>query len=202
MNKLMKSAAGLMLACAAFTFSSCDDDSDIIGLNDAAKYGFIKVTVEGTRPDGEEYTLTRTYKFASSTGPEYSSTVNTGQDGDIYRNFDVVRYAGAINESNEGDGNYTYLQIYTQEGDEIFTNANFRLNTPVTTDDKEYFYIYEYIEVDNEDVTNYQYNEETGKLSYKFKKELTADQSNSGYPLTITVNANVTVFERIDGQGF
>ena len=202
MNKLMKSAAGLMLACAAFTFSSCDDDSDIIGLNDATKYGFIKVTVEGTRPDGEAYTLNRTFKFASSTGPEYSSTVDTGQDGDIYRSFDVVRYAGAINESNEGDGNYANLQIYTQEGDEIFTNANFQLNTPVTTDDKEYFYIYENVNVDNEDVTSYQYNEETGKLSYKFAKELSAEESNSGFPVTITVNVNVTVFERINSIGF
>lgn len=191
-----------MLACAAFTFSSCDDDSDIIGLNDATKYGFIKVTVEGTRPDGEAYTLNRTFKFASSTGPEYSSTVDTGQDGDIYRSFDVVRYAGAINESTEGDGNYAYMEMYSQEGADITTSADFELNTPVTTDGKEYFYIYENFDVNNEDVTSYKYNEETGKLSYKFVKELSDEQSNSGFPVTITVNVNVTVFERINGSGF
>jgi hypothetical protein len=202
MNRLMKSAAGLMLACAAFTFSSCEDDSNIIGLNDATKYGFIKVTWEGTRPDGEPYSVTRNFRFTSSTGPEYSSTVDTGLDGDIYRDFDVIRFAGAINESGEGENNYVYLEINTQEGDEIFTSADFQLNAPVTTDDKKFFYIYENIEVENEDVTSYKYNEETGKLSYKFTKELTADETNSGYPLTVTVNANVTVFERINSVGF
>jgi hypothetical protein len=197
MNKLTKSAAGLMLALSALTFTSCDDDSDIIGLNDAAKYGSIKVKIEGTRPDGEDYTLERTFKFASATGPEYSSSVYTSEDGDIYRDFQIVRYFGAINESGEGGSNNVYLEVDSQEGEEITSSGYFGIETPVITKDKQYFYVYEYFSINEEDVTSYSYNAETGKLTFKFTKELTADESYSDFPVTITGTATVTVFERI-----
>lgn len=198
MNKLIKSAAALMLACAAFSFTSCDDESDVIGLNDLTKYGFIKVTIDGTRPDGEEFSLTRNFKFASSTGPEYSSTVSTGMDGDIYRDFEVIRYGGAINEENEGASNYAYVELDTQEGTDVFTNGYFSIYTPITTDDKKFFYVNENFNVDDEERTNYSYNEDTGKFTYKFSKAL--EGSSTGYPMTITVSVNATVFERIEGN--
>lgn len=196
----MRSAASIMLAMSTLAFLSCDDNSDIIGLNDLTKYGFIKVTVEGTRPDGEEYEVTRNFKFASSTGPEYSSTVNTGQDGDTYRTFTVVRYGGAINESGDGEANYSELYFYTQEdGDDVVsTTGDLDLEFPVTTDDKQFFYVNEYINIENEDVTSYKYNAETGKFTCKFTKELTGQETNSGYPLKITVTVNATVFEYLD----
>jgi hypothetical protein len=194
----MRSTASVVLAMSTLAFLSCDDDSDIIGLNDATKYGYIKVTVEGTRPDGEEFEVTRNFKFASATGPEYSSTVSTSEDGDLYRSFYVVRYAGAINESGDGEQNQAILDFTAQEdqgtGELNGTFGDFEIEFPVTTEDKEFFYVNEYIEMNVEDVTSYKYNEETGKLSLKYSTEY---EGNSG-PVKVTINVNVTVFEYIN----
>jgi hypothetical protein len=203
MNKLIKSAAALLLI--SFAFSSCDEESDVIGLNDATKYGFIKLTLEGFRPDGEAYEVTKNFKFASSTGPYNSSSVNTYVDGDTYRDFDVARFIGPINESLDGEENSVDLNLYVNEGDSEedepdFVESGFGIETAVTTSDKKFFYVSEYIGIDSEDVTSYKYNPETGKLSFKFTKTLTAQENNSGFPLTVTVNVNATVFEELYNQ--
>ncbi len=201
MNKLIKTAAALLLV--SFAFSSCEDDSNAIGLNDATKYGFIKVTLEGFRPDGEAYEVTKNFRFASSTGPYGSSSVDTDEnEGFTYRYFNVERFMGAINESGEGEENFVQFYGYVNEGNDPldepdFTESSLYIESAVTTSDKQYFYINEYINIATEDVTNYQYNEETGKLSFKFTKTLTANESDSGFPLTVTVNVNATVFENM-----
>lgn len=199
MNKLIKSAAALLLI--SFAFSSCEDDSNVIGLNDATKYGFIKVTLEGFRPDGEAYEVTKNFRFASSTGPYGSSSVETDEnEGYVYRYFNVERFMGAINESGDGEDNSVEFYGYVDEGNDPadepdFTESSLYIESAVTTSDKQFFYVSEYINIDTEDVTSYKYNEETGKLSFKFTKTLTANETNSGFPLTITVNVNATVFE-------
>lgn len=199
MNRIVKTVTALLLI--SFAFSSCDEDSDLIGLNDATKYGFIKVTLEGFRPDGEAYEVTKNFKFASSTGPYGSSSVETDEnEGNIYRYFNVERFMGAINESTEGEENSVEFYGYVNEGqseedEPDFTESSLYIESAVTTSDKQFFYVSEYLNIDTEDVTSYKYNEETGKLSLKFTKTLTANETNSGFPLTVTVNINATVFE-------
>lgn len=205
MNRLIKSTAGILLALSPLAFLSCDDESNIIGLNDLTKYGSIKVTLEGTRPDGEAYEFTRNFRFTSSTGPEYSSSVNTGYDGDTYRNFEIIRYAGAINESWDGERNQVWLQFTAQEEEDtqelVETYGDFEMEFPVTTSDKQFFYVNEDIDLEVENVSNYKYNENTGKLSFKYVQELTGQQTNSGFPLKVTIEINVTVFEYMDFEG-
>src|SRR5690606_10856308 len=183
MNKLIKSTTTLLFALAATFLYSCEDDGNVIGLNDATKYGSIKVTAEGTRPDGEAYKVTRDFRFASSTGPRYSSSVQTSYDGDIYRSFEVTRYAGPINEMGEGAGNAVWLDFGSQEDFDTKEIVNMYggiyMEYPVTTSDKQFFYVYEYFEVDDENISNYKYNESTGKLSFKYVQELTGQESYS-----------------------
>lgn len=200
MNKLIKSMAAILFASIAFL--GCDDETDVIGLNDLTKNGFIKVTIKGARPDGEEFEVTKNFKFSPSTGPAYSSEVDSYlNENTQYRDFYITRYLGAINESGDGEENRAQLQLYVNEGDSeddtpSFVESGFYLETSVMTSDKEYFYINENIGIDADDVTSYQFNPETGKLSFKYQTVL--EQSNStGYPMQITIQANVTVFERL-----
>lgn len=193
MNRTTKSIAGIMLAVSAFSFSSCDDESDVIGLNDATKYGFIKVTLEGTDPNGDAFEVSKNYRFAPSGGPDGSSSVYTYSSDGFYRYFEVERYIGPF---DEGDQNYADLQLQMDdEIDPVLSYGYFQFETSVTTADKEFFTLYEGFELTTEDVTSYQYNESTGKLSLKFTRNL--EGSDTGFPLTVTVNINATVFEDI-----
>lgn len=195
-NKIIKPAAVLLIACVAFT--GCDKESDVIGLNDAAKYGNIKVTLEGTQPDGEAYKVTKNFRFASSSAPATGSVVYTNKDGDVtYRDFYVTRFFGAINASYEGEGNLADFSLYVEEidGETSFEGGDFYLQTSIVTDDKQFFYVSEYFNMDN--VTGYKYNEESGKLSFKFTSSMEDNFSNE---LTLTAEVNVTVFRHLQGN--
>jgi len=201
MNKLTKSAAGLILTLCAFSFSSCDDNSDVIGLNDATKYGYIKVTLEGTDPNGDDFEVTRNFKFAPSGSPQYTSSVYTYDDDGFYQEFDVTRYLGPL---NSGDGNDSYADLYLyneNEGDPDFSGSELYITTSITTDNKEFFTLSEDLDIEDEDITSYQYNSETGKLSLKFKTIIPGNENITGFPLIATVNVNVTVFENLTPGG-
>lgn len=198
MNRLIKSAASVLLAMSTLAFFSCDDESDVIGLNDATKYGYIKITLEGTDPNGDEFEVTKNFKFSPSGSPENSSTVYWYDDNGFYEQFNVTRYLGPL---NGGDGNDSYANLYLynyQEDGFNFSESSLYFTTSVITDNKEFFGLSEYIYIYNEDVTSYSYNAETGKLSLKFSTTL--EDSDTDYPLTVTVNVNVTVFESLNQQ--
>lgn len=191
MNRILKFAAAGLIACVGFT--GCNDDDDIIGLNDAAKYGYIKVTIEGTRPDGEAYEVTKNFRFAASTAPSNGSAVWIYSD--TYKEFYVQRFFGALNESSDGEENRAELYWYVDEdgGDPNFVESGLRLETSVVTDDKKFFFINQNFYIENNDqVTSYKYNEETGKLSVKFTA---ASLDNFGNDILATVTVNVTVFK-------
>lgn len=192
MNKLIKSAASVLFAMSALVFFSCDE-SDVIGLNDATKYGFIKVTLEGKDPNGNDFETTKNFRFSSSGGP---STAYWYDDDGFYEEFYVTRYLGPLNEGN-GNDSYTSLTLrnYSEEGHDISDSyLNFR--TSVTTSNKEFFWLNENVYFGDEDVTSYDYNPESGKLTLRFST--TMEDSYTGYPLKVTVNVNVTVFENIN----
>jgi hypothetical protein len=199
MNRLIKSA-GIAWMLVTMAFLSCSDDDDIIGLNGNAKYGSIKVTIEGTRPDGEAYTLTRNFRFTPAAGPNFSHVQTYEDGGDPYRYFFIYRLFSAVNEDQSGyeNDNEVYLSMYMQEGGEpAISDNSFWFETSVMTGG-EFFVVEEYFNINDEDITSYSFNEKTGKLSFKFKKELSAEQSYSGFPATVTVNVSATAFEQMD----
>lgn len=202
MNKVIKSFVVFLVACV--TFTGCNKESDVIGLNEATKYGSIKVILEGKRPDGEDFSLTRTFRFAPSNGPAGSSEVYTYVDDAVtYRSYYVTRYLGAINQSVYDEENVAELRLYVEEdeSDELnFIESGFYLRTSVTTSDKQYFDIYESIWVNDDDVKKYQYNPETGKFTFEYETLL--NENSTGFPLQVTVQANVTVFESLHYNQF
>lgn len=195
MNRLFKSAASALFAMSALALLSCDDETDIIGLNDAAKYGYIKVTLEGTDPNGDDFEVTKNFKFAPSGTPQYSSSVYTYDDDGFYQRFDVTRYLGPLNAGGEGSDSYADLYMVHESTTPDYETAELYIRTTITTDDKEFFTLNEYIYFDAEDVTSYSYNPETGKLSLKFSTQI--ESSTTGI-VTVTVNINVTVFENLN----
>lgn len=196
MNKLTKSAAGLMLALSAFAFSGCDDNSDVIGLNDATKYGFIKVTIEGEDPNGNDFEATKNFKFFPSGSPENSSSVYTYSDDGFFRYFNVDRFISPFDGGDNSEA-YLYLAMQDEEDPSVY-NAYLNLETTVITENNEFFSLSEEFNIDDQDITSYSYNPETGRLSVKFVKELNDDETNLGQDLTITVHVSVKVFENIN----
>lgn len=190
MNRLIKSAASALFAMSTLALLSCEDDSDIIGLNDAAKYGYIKVTLEGEDPNGEDFEVTRNFKFAPSGAPENSSSVYTYDDDGYYQEFDVRRFLGPI---NGGDNDYADLYLYHENTTPDFESAQLYIQTVITTKDKQFFGFSRNVNFDAEDVTDYKYNADTGKLSLKFKTEV----STSHGQVAVTATINVTVFENL-----
>lgn len=191
MNKLIKSA-GLILALFAFSFSSCkDDDPKVLGLNSAAKYGNIKIVLEGTRPDGQSFTTTKNFKFMAEDGP-YNSEVDLNFEGDY--DFFVRRWNGAVD--NYYNDNYADLRLSVNKESGEMNSAQFYLITSViNTDDNTYFYLDDFFYPTRGETTEYSFNEDTGKLKYSFTT--TSTENDSGYELMITVDVNVTVFRNI-----
>lgn len=195
MNRLTKSVASVMLAVSALTFFSCDDDeSNIIGLNDAAQYGRITVTLEGTRGDGQEFTDKKTFRFLPAGDPSFSSV---GYDGDAY--FNILRSLSAVELGNESS-NYAAIELQADTETNTATNAWFYLNTSIIDDDDNvYFDINDSFSVDMADVDNFNYSEGTGKLKFKFTSTLDGESNDTGNELTVTVEVNVNVFEYVNG---
>jgi len=190
----MRSAASVMLAMSTLAFFSCEDD-DVIGLDDATKYGFVKVTIEGEDPEGNDFKTTQNFKFFPSGAPYGSSSVRTYDDDGFYRYFDVERYKSPF---DDGDDSSVYLDLEMQnEEDPFLSYGYFQLETAVTTKDNKFFALFEYINISEEDITSYKYNPETGKLNVVIEKELTNEQTNLGTNLTFTITVNVKVFENI-----
>ncbi len=190
MNKLTKSVAGLMLALSAFSFSSCDDDEKVIGLDDSAKYGNIKLKFDGERPDGEDFTETVNFRFLPANGPDGSSTVS--EDGDTYHSFEVGRLLNPF-ESNED--NYAFLSLSANtEDDEPTFNGSIEFSTVFISDDETYFSYGREVSFSTDDITQYEYNEDNGKLTVKFEVETTGP---NGDDMTITGEVRVTVFQEL-----
>lgn len=194
MNRLTKSVASVLLGVSALTFFSCsDDDSNVLGLNDAAQYGKITVKLDGTRPDGEDFTKEIVFRYMPEEGPQYSSV---SYDGDAY--FFVQRHHGAVNESH--NDNYAGFNLQADTETDTPANGSFYMYTSVIDDkDNVYFYLDENFTIDMADVTNFNYSEGTGKLKFSFTTELDSESNSTGNDLTITVEANVNVFEGLNG---
>ena len=200
MNKLTKSVAGLMLALSAFSFSSCDDETDVIGLNDATKYGYIKLKFEGERPDGEDFESTKNFRFIPANDPLNNSYLDIGEDGDLYYSFYAFRTFDAFDANGSNFANLQ-LNFSTPDGESDFNYYNSYVN--VTTfftskADHTAFYINTSLPLDEDAITSYSYNEKTGKLSLKFEVTLSGQENQTGNELTVTGEIRTTVFTRLN----
>lgn len=191
MNKLlMKSVLPLVLLVSSFAFFSCEDDENVIGLDESAKYGNIKLTFEGERPDGEDFKETVNFRFMPSNGPQGSSTVE--DDGDTYHSFDVMRL---YNPFESGDENYAYLELNANTSeDEPTFNGSLDYVTTFITDDEAFFEWGDDFSLSTEDITEYSYNEDNGKLTVKFN---VMTSGPNGQSMEITGEVKVTVFRQL-----
>lgn len=194
MNRIFSAGSILAISAVSLVFTGCSDDDDrkIIGLNEAARYGKITVTLSGDRADGEAFSSKKEYKFMPEEGPAYSEVTEAGE-GFL---FNVQRMHGAANN----DHNDNYAQISDFVGNDDSQSGTFYINTSIINrDDETYFYVEEEVFVTPDDVTQYSYDESNGKLKITF--EVTIENSSStGNDITLEVVVNVSVFEEVVGQ--
>ena len=180
----------LFIASAfALTLFSCSEEEKIIGLDYAAKYGKIAVTFEGTRLDEKAFKTTKVFQFLPDSGPDYSMVYGDA----TVKSFEVQRMHGAVD--NIHNDNYAYFYLSASSG--VPTSCNFYVGTFNIDSDDIYYYLSENFSLTPENITNYNYNEETGKLTYQFSVVVPAINSSTAHDLTITGSVNVTVFKNI-----
>jgi hypothetical protein len=200
MNRIFKPVS-FALVLLSFVFMGCEDDPSIIGLDSSAKYGNIKITFDGTRPDGEPFTQTKNFRFLPTEGPNNFSRVETYLSGSQpYHYFYVRRLFDPFN--GEVLTNYAELYLSTtedEEGAQSVEGGDIDIDTYITTADKKMFGLTEYdLALNSTNITNVSYNDETGKLIVKFNMIVPAINNDTGADLTITGEIRVTVFEDIN----
>jgi len=200
MNQVFKSTAGLFLAVCAFSFSGCDDESDVIGLNDDAKYGYIKLTFDGTRPDDEDFKTTKNYKFMTGSGPASSSTVEIIEDGSVSYYFHVTRLFTPFDATP--NASTVDIDATEENGELTITRVTVSARNALTFKDKTAFNLnISTWEINPSDITSFSYKESTGKLVIKFKTVVDSDSNNSGLAITVTGEVRVTVFQPLNIVG-
>lgn len=188
----------MLAVLVVIVFSGCDDDEPkVLGLNEAAKFGWIKLTFDGTRPDGVPFKATKTYKYITGAGPAGSSTLRIYDDeGVTMHELRATRLYDPFDGSSKS-ANIT-LRVAEEDGDLVLTQATTSFSISLTFDDQTAMNLvgtYGPIPVEN---VTYTYNEENGKFKVKFTTVFEADWNSTDYDLTVTGEASVTLYEPLD----
>lgn len=194
--KKLSCLLSILLFGFLFVLASCEEDNPMVDpLEEAKKYGNIVITLSGLAPDGTSFTHTMDYKYMTEFNYSNSSW---GSNGDItgfhiLRKADVVQYAG--------NGYYAELFLTLNESgtEPVFITRLINISTSVLTDNNEYFEFGHEFYPDANEVMDYSFDEETGKLKVKLTATLTEEENSNGYPydLFLTAEVDVTVFKPV-----
>lgn len=198
MKLFSRFALTLLTAATALIFSGCnDDESNVLGLNESAKYGYIKLTFDGIRPDGIPFKVTKKYRYITGFGPAGSSThIIEDEDGVITHEFRATRLNDPF-DSSPRSANIT-INAIEENGELELTQSTFNASSSLTFDDQTAFILTTYWgPLDPEDMA-YSYNEDTGKFKIKFQTVVLAEDNTSDHDLTVTGEASVILFKPLD----
>lgn len=172
------------------------------GFDELVKYGSIKLTLTGTRPDNVAFTDNSEFKFTPIEGSDLDNT-NSVSKTDSSISFQLLRFLSAPDDVFQ----------------EATTGINFTVNNPgedtqsidfsmsitdyaIISNDNKYFVMNNSFNgngfgVTNFNITNYNFNEETNNLTFSFSFNVNASNNSTGNDLTASGEVNVKVLERI-----
>lgn len=176
------------------------------GYDEAVQYGNIVVQYSGTRPDGIDFSKTVDYKFAplgtgQGEGPNLYGNSYASPDGENYTAFGVGRFLGSVDDYYDQSGSTIRFSRYLDEGNNIVFETNaLELHNAFATDDYKYFRIDGDFQgyINSEDYSDFSYTPETGSLKFKINVEIPGEDNSTGYDLTLSITADVKVFQYVD----
>lgn len=198
MKSLFKSAASILVALMFIILASCsEDDPKVLGLDKSARYGNLKFTFEGTRPDGVPFKVTRNYKYITGFGPVGSSTHVIGDDeGTTTHQFRATRLYDPFDNSPRS-ANVT-INAIEESGELVLTQSTFTASSSLTFDDMTALSLIIYWgPLQPEDIT-YSYNEETGKFKAKFETVVLAEDNTTDHDLHVTGEVSVKLYKPLN----
>ncbi|MEM7484147.1 MAG: hypothetical protein AAF348_02965 [Bacteroidota bacterium] len=176
---------------------------DGVGFDDMTKFGDITVLLNGTRPDGKEFTDSRTFKFT----PVQADAIASSNDVFIFGNsheFQIRRfYANPGNPLQENYIDFYILINNLGEEDEFLLSVTMSVrNHAVVGDDGKFFRISDSFTLGDAVVPEFEFSDlvfdpDTNHLSFSYRLLVTAEGNNSGNDLTITGEVDVTLLEQI-----
>ncbi len=186
------------------------DGENGVGFEELTKYGSIKLTLTGKRPDGVAINATETFKFTNPSGVQ-----NRFYKTDEYLSFEPQRFLNTTNDNfREMEPQINFYLELTDPGKETEAFSYFEVslqNYIAIANDQTYFNMNAFMAtslphdaensgINNFSFTNYNFNEETNKLSFTSSFVLPAEAkgNQTKHDLSIEIEVDITVLKSID----
>ncbi|NHN24676.1 hypothetical protein FIA58_003220 [Flavobacterium jejuense] len=204
---ILKKIKAILLCFSMVVLSSCSVDDGKDGLNgvgfdELTKFGSVKMTFSGTRPDDVIFTNTSDFKFTSVEGSDYNNSNSVQSNGDDLA-FTVLRFLSSPDDVYQ-ESTVSFRLNVTDAGLETQSLAlnSFRIeNFAVIGDDLKYFVLSDSYNTTstsaNFQILNYSFNDETNKLEFTFSFDVPASDNDSGNDMTVKGEVSVVVLEEI-----
>ncbi|WP_130735066.1 hypothetical protein [Flavobacterium sp. J27] len=197
-----------VLACFSMlllTSCSVDDGKDGengVGFDELTKFGVVKLTLTGVRPDEVPFSKTTAFKFTSVEGSDYNSS-NSVQPSGSNLTFNILRYLSSPDDVFQ-ESTVSFSLDVTDAG--LATQAldlnSFRIeNFAVVGDDLKYFVLSDSYNTTstsaNFQISNYTFNDATNELKFTFSFDVPASDNDSEHDMKVKGEVNVIVLEEI-----
>ncbi|UII76929.1 hypothetical protein LV716_03840 [Flagellimonas sp. HMM57] len=179
---------------------------DGVGFDELTRFGDITIQLVGNRPDGKEFSDSRTFKFTpvEADAISYSNSLTYNGNPNSLE-FEFRRFYA--NPDNDYQDNYIDFYILVDnpgEEDEFVQVAELSLrNHTIIGDDGKFFEISEkfklgdIVVVPAFEFSDMAFDPDTNHLSFAYRLLVTGDGNNSENDLTISGEVDVTLLEQI-----
>ena len=176
------------------------------GFDELVKYGSIKLTLAGTKPDNVTFTETSEFKYA----PVFANH-NTflKKNSNIYFNFS--RFLSSPDDVFQGSKLYFFLEVKNMEGqDQTLDFLGFDINEYAIISNNLTFHEINQTfkislpfdnnrtDIKNFNLTNYSFNDQTNNLIFSFSFIVSGDQNSTKNDLSVSGEVNVVILENIN----
>lgn len=185
------------LIATTTVFMSCDDDdSPVDPFSDLTKYGSIVITMSGTDPDGNSFSKTIDYMYM----PEFSfqySLANPGFENPDAVVFSLKRRSSVLDPVSSSDYWAEITLVADNSGStQTFPNQRLLVAANILNEEsREYFEVR--ADTFSAEISNYTYNQTSGKLKFTMTSTVTEQDHNLSGDLLITAEVDVTVFTQV-----
>ncbi|MEW7292155.1 hypothetical protein [Aquimarina sp. 2304DJ70-9] len=181
------------------------DGTDGLGFEELTQFGSITLTLEGTRPDDVAFTDSNVFRF-TPLSPEILPQSNSVIVEESSLQFDFGRFLSVPGgEEFQSVGTTFSLQVTNPESDTPeFSEFRFTIfQYPVISEDLTILDITTFIgsdaDIENLNITDFNFNSETNVLTFSFTLDVPADRNTTGNELSVSGEVDVIVLREIQG---
>ncbi|GAA4278617.1 hypothetical protein [Aquimarina mytili] len=182
------------------------DGTDGLGFDELTQFGSITLTIEGTRPDDVAFTDSKIFRF-TPLSPEILPQSNSVIVEESSAQFDFGRLLSAPGgEDFQSVGTTFSLEVTNPESDTPeFNESRFTIfQYPIISEDLTVFNLTTFVgsdaDLENFNITNFNFNSETNALTFSFTLDIPADRNTTGNQLSVSGEVDVIVLRELQGE--